>query len=306
MPLRPALALALLVGALPSLARADRAAVLVLPGPGGDRAAALRGLPSLAQASARAVQRRLDRADPPQDALARLEAARETARAQMASFTELDQAEASVAVALAAAFDALPSLDDVSVPVRLAFDLATVRLALGDRDGAGEALGLSARLDPAVAADPSEHPPALQALANEVRPPSGSPPPPLPVARTRALGGLLGVDVLVIARAAAGGGVDVFVVRAFDGVATLQGTAARGGRLDERLAARLAELNLARRAPDGAVGGGGGTGGGRGGASPWPWLAPTLIGAAAAGALILYVALPSPRDDARVEPGWRR
>jgi len=305
MPVRAALALAVLVGAIPSLARADRAAVLVLPGPGGDRAAALRALPALAQNSARAVQRRLERADPPHDALARLESARETAREQMASFTELEQAESAVAVALGAAFDALPQLDDVSVPVGLAFDLATVRLALGDRDGAGEALGLSARLDPAVAADSSEHPPALQALANEVRPPVGSPPPPLPVARTRALGGLLGVDVLVIARAAVGGGVDVFVVRAFDGVATLQSAVPRGGRLDERLAARLVELNLARRAPDGATGGGGGGGGRtRGGASPWPWLAPTMIGAAVAAGVILYVALPPPRDDARVVPGW--
>ncbi len=301
MPVRVALALAVLVGAIPSLALADRAAVIVLPGPGGDRAAALRALPALAQASARAVQRRLERADPPHDAVARLESAREAAREQMASFTELEQAEAAVAVALGAAFDALPQLDDVSVPVRLAFDLATVRLALGDRDGAGEALGLSARLDPAVAADSSEHPPALQALANEVRPPVGSPPPPLPVARTRALGGLLGVDVLVIALAAAGGGVDVFVVRALDGVASLQSAVPRGGRLDERLAARLVELNLARRAPEGATGHQDIT---RDPHTGWGWYPWAGLGVVAVTTVVLYFALAPTRDDAQVIPGW--
>jgi hypothetical protein len=301
MPLRLALALAIILGAAP--AYADRAAVLVLPGPGGDRAAAMKALPSLARRSARAVQERLDRAAPPSDALARLESARAAASEQMASFTELDRAEAAVAVALAAAFDALPNLDDVSIPVRLAFDLATVRLALGDRDGAGEALGLSARLDPAVAADSNEHPPALQNLANEVRPPEGSPPVPLPVARTRALGGLLGVDVLVIARAAIGGGVDVFVVRAFDGVATMWQSVPRGGRFEERLHARLVELNLARPAPEGSIGGPrNGSGGGSG---PWSWLVPTMVGVAAAAGLIVWAALPPARDDARVVPGWQ-
>lgn len=300
MSLRPALLTALVLAAVPARAHADRAAVVVLPGPGGGRDVAVRALPALAQRSAAAVQQRLARALPPHDALARFEAARQAARDQMTSFTELEQAESAVTQALAAAFDALPYLDDVSAPVSLAFDLATVRLALDDRDGAGEALGLSARLDPAVVADPSVHPPALQTLANEVRPPPGSPPPPLPGPRARSLGGLLGVDVLVVARPAAGGAVDVFIVRAFDGVATLQGRIPAGGRPDEHLLARLIELELARRAPSSAIGGGGGGGG----SSPWPWLAPTLIGVAAAGVAILYFALPPSRDDARMVPGW--
>ena len=294
--------IAVLLCVAPALAHADRAAVLALPGPGGSRDRALRVLPALSRRSAAATQAKLVRSLPAQDALARLQAAREAARAQMTSFTELEQAESAVTQALAAAFDALPYLDDVSAPVGLAFDLATLRLALDDRDGAGEALGLSARLDPAVTTNPSVHPPALQRLANEVRPPPGSPPPPLPVPRARSLGGLLGVDVLVIVRPAAAGAVDVFIVRAFDGVATAQARIPAGARLDDRLHARLVELELARRAPTGAVGNGHGGGGG---SSPWPWLVPTLIGVtAAAVAAVLVLALPPPRDDAQVIPAW--
>src|SRR5688572_1406867 len=163
-------AIAAVLGRAPGLARADRAAVLLVPS---DRSAddALAALPARARAAASATREALGRLVPPGPALSRLEAARQIAREKMAAFTQLDEAEGAVAEALAAAMDALPYLADVSLPVALAFDLATVRLALGDRDGAGEALGLSARLDPAVTIDPAQHPPQLQALASEIRPP---------------------------------------------------------------------------------------------------------------------------------------
>ncbi|MBI2897751.1 MAG: hypothetical protein HYY06_29605 [Deltaproteobacteria bacterium] len=288
------------------LAAAQSAAVVTIAGPGGNRAAALELLPSLAQTNARSSLERLEGLMPRAEALAAFERAAGEARAQMESFTELERAESAVAVALAAAYDALPWLDDLAVPVRLAFDLATVRLTIEDRDGAGEALALGARLDPRLACDPQVHPPAIVSLADEVRPPPDSPLPPLPVGRTRALGEALGVDTLVIARAVASGRVEVFILSSSDGQATLRAVVERGARFDARLQERLTALGLARQAPRGASDPGGGRTPGGGGTSTWLWLGPVLGAAAIAGGVALFFALPAPRDDAEVVAVWER
>jgi hypothetical protein len=300
--------LVLALAGAPGIGAAQSVAVLTLAGPGGGREVARAVLPAQAQSNADRTHARLEAVQPADRALGEYGRARAEAQAQMASFTELERAESAVAIALTSAFDTLPYLDDVGPAVRLSFDLATVRLALGDRDGAGEALGLGARLDPRLPTDPQVHPPSLVQLASEVRPPASSPPAPLPISRTRALADALGVDTLVIARPLEPSRVEVFVVRAEGGQTALHALIEQG-RIDDVLMRRLTALGLARRAPSAALE--------RGearhrppplghGSSTWVWLGPVLGAVAIAGGVALYLALPDARDDVGVTAAWCR
>jgi hypothetical protein len=126
----------------------------------------------------------------------------------------------------------------------------------------------------------------------------------------RALGGVLEADTLVLARPGPQGAVELFFLSVADGRERRRGRLLAFGEQDRAIWAQLEALGLAETAPVGALRRtpppGGRTRPPRngGGSSPWPWLAPTLVAVAAAAGAAIYFALPGPRDDARIVPGW--